>query len=310
MKKLLKIVGSLLLLILSGLSATWIWFNEENLALDEKIRATFNEAFVELPEGIVHYELGGPQDGDPIVLVHGFSVPSYIWDPTFEMLTRAGFRVLRFDLYGRGHSDRPEAAYTLQFFADQLGALTHELAFDQPFILMGLSMGGPVTTRFTIQHPDKVKKLVLVDPMVFAPAEEDIAPLKLPLIGDFLANVYLLPAIASGQTSDFHQRERFPGWEAKFREQMRYRGFRRAILSTIREFDGPDILASYRELGESGRPVHVFWGRLDKTVPLEHSEKLLELVPQAGLTVIDQAGHLPHYEQPDVFAPLLLEQLP
>ena len=55
--------------------------------------------------------------------------------------------------------------------------------------------------------------------------------------------------------------------------------------------------------------MQVFWGREDQTVPLKFSKKLLELVPQAGLSVIDNVGHIPHFELPDVFNPLLLEYL-
>jgi pimeloyl-ACP methyl ester carboxylesterase len=199
--------------------------------------------------------------------------------------------------------------YTINFFAQQVQQLTRELDIATPFDLIGLSMGGPVTTRFTNQHPEMVNKLVLIDPMVFAPPADDIAPLRLPLVGNYLANVYLLPRIVAGQSSDFVDRNRFPDWETKFREQMQYRGFRRAILSTIKEFSGPEILEEYRKLGASDIPVSVFWGREDQTVPLEYSKKLQELVPQAELTVIDEAGHLPHLERPEALNPVLLEQL-
>lgn len=308
-RNLLKITGFLVLALVIGLAATWLWYNEEFQVLDAKKRATFNEDFIELPQGVVRYELGGPADGEIVVLVHGFSVPSYIWDPTFEFLTDQGYRVLRFDLFGRGHSDRPDVAYTIDFFAGQVDSLTRELNLDEPFNLVGLSMGGPVTTRFTNLHPKKVRQLVLVDPMVYAPSRVDIAPLTWPLIGAYLANIYLMPRLVAGQTSDFVDRSRFPDWEARFREQMRFRGFRSAILSTLREFDGPGILEEYAKLGQSGESVNVFWGREDQTVPLAHSEKLLELVPQARLTVIDRAGHLPHLERAEMFNPKLLDLL-
>ncbi len=223
--------------MISGLllAGAWFYFNTEHIDLDATTRAGFDETFIELPSGVVHYELAGPEDGEMVVLVHGFSVPAYIWDPTFEFLVSAGYRVLRFDLYGRGHSDRPD--------------------------------------------------------------------------GEYLANVYLMPQLASGQADDFKDKGRFPDWESRFREQMKYRGFRRAILSTIREWPGADILGEYEKLGNSGKPVHLFWGREDRTVPLDLSEKILERIPQARLTVIDGAGHLPHYELPETVNPLLLEQL-
>ena len=291
------------------LIAAWFYYNEEHLDLDSTTRAQFDETFIELSNGAVHYELGGPPDGEMVVLVHGFSVPSYIWDPTFDFLVSAGYRVLRFDLYGRGHSDRPDAEYNFEFFAGQLEQLTSALKIKTPFNLIGLSMGGPVTTWFTNRNPEKVSRLVLFDPMVVGPSAEDISLLTRPVIGEYLANIYLLPQLVSGQTDDFLNKDRFPDWESRFREQMQYRGFRRAILSTIREWPAADILGEYEKLGNSGLPVHLFWGREDRTVPLELSEKLLERMPQADLTVINNAGHLPHYELPATVNPLLLEQL-
>jgi pimeloyl-ACP methyl ester carboxylesterase len=308
-RSLVRIIGTLFLLATAALIAAWFYFNEEHTQLDAGMRAQFNETFIELPNGVVHYELGGPVGGEMVVLVHGFSVPAYIWDPTFESLTSAGYRVLRFDLYGRGHSDRPDDAYTITLFADQLEQLTGALNVNTPFSLLGLSMGGPIATQYTNRHPGKVKRLVLIDPMVFAPSEEDISPLNLPVIGEYMANVYLIPQLATGQASDFADQDRFPAWESRFREQMQYHGFRRAILSTVREWPGADILGQYEELGKSGTPVRVYWGREDQTVPLEFSNKLLELVPQARLKVIDNAGHIPHFELPAIFDPLLLEYL-
>jgi len=83
---LLRIFGSLVLLAAATLLAAWFHFDEEHTLLDAGIRAQFNETFIELPNGVVHYEFGGPVDGEMVVLVHGFSVPAYIWDPTFAVV--------------------------------------------------------------------------------------------------------------------------------------------------------------------------------------------------------------------------------
>ena len=307
MKIILRILITLLTLAFLVLVIAWFYFDEEHTQLNAETRSHFGETFVDLPSGAVHYELAGPETGEVVVLVHGFSVPAYLWDPTFDALTQAGFRVLRFDLYGRGHSDRPDVDYTIPFFADQLEQLVEELNLNTPFNLVGLSMGGPIVTQFTNRNPQKVNRLVLVDPMVFAPSEEDIAPMTTPLIGEYLATVYLIPQLAAGQSGDFQEKNRYPEWEDRFREQMQYHGFRAAILSTIRNFPAQDTLGEYGDLGERDLPVQLFWGRQDQTIPLEQSEKLLELVPQAQLNIIENAGHLPHFEQPDVVNPLLIE---
>ena len=70
------------------------FFRGETKELTPEIRANLPGEFVELPDGVVHYELGGQVDGPIVVLVHGFSVPYFIWEPTFKALCEAGFWVL------------------------------------------------------------------------------------------------------------------------------------------------------------------------------------------------------------------------
>ena len=65
----------------------------ESSALDDGARGLAPGLFVELPDGWTHYDVAGPESGQVLILVHGFSVPYYIWDSTFETLAAAGFRV-------------------------------------------------------------------------------------------------------------------------------------------------------------------------------------------------------------------------
>ena len=105
------------LVALAGLATVpFVLRNTETRALDDTARLRAPGDFVRLPDGMVHYELAGPDSGVTVVLVHGFSVPFYIWDSTAARLHDAGFRVLRYDLYGRGYSDRPHTPYDTALF--------------------------------------------------------------------------------------------------------------------------------------------------------------------------------------------------
>ena len=88
-------------------AALYTGFDRESETLTDAVRSQVSGSFLRLADGVVHYELAGPPptvlDARTVVLIHGFSVPYYIWDPTFEALAQAGFRVLRYDLYGRGY---------------------------------------------------------------------------------------------------------------------------------------------------------------------------------------------------------------
>ena len=121
--------------------------------------------------GYTHYELGGPasEEGRLVVLAAGFSVPYYIWDPTFNALTTAGFRVLRYDYYGRGYSDRPSIPFNDEMYVRQLDELLKHLRIRAPVDLTGISFGGSFITSFADKYPDRVRSLIYFDPSVRRP---------------------------------------------------------------------------------------------------------------------------------------------
>ena len=76
-----------------------------------------------LPQGTTHYRWAG-REGDPVVVcIHGLSTPSYIFAATARSLASLGYRVLTYDLYGRGYSARVAGAQGRDFFLGQLRAL-------------------------------------------------------------------------------------------------------------------------------------------------------------------------------------------
>ncbi len=268
--------------------------------------------FASLPDGMTHYELGGPfTAARSVVLVHGFSVPYFIWDPTFDFLLKSGFRVLRYDLFGRGFSDRPRARYNLDLFCKQLIDLLDTLGLTRPVTLFGLSMGGPIAAAFTERHPERVERLVLIDPAGVHPI--GLSPLlKLALVpglGELALGLFGGGSMVKGIASDFFGPDLVAQFQAKYRMQMQYNGFIRAILSTMRNGMLGSFLDVYRRLGKLGKPTLLLWGREDKTVPFAHSADLLSAIPHARLHVFENCGHIPHYEKPEEVNPILLKFL-
>ncbi|RME88797.1 MAG: alpha/beta fold hydrolase [Anaerolineae bacterium] len=281
-------------------------FPGETRSLDDAARAEAPGRFVELPDGAVHYELAGPEQGDVVVLVHGFSVPFYVWDPTFAALTRAGFRTLRYDLYGRGYSDRPRGPYDRSLFDRQLLNLLDTLGLDEPVHLVGLSMGGPIVGTFADRHPARVRRLVLIDPAGFQTGRSALGRwLRFPVVGEVILSLFGRRLLLASQREDFFRPERFPEYFPKYLPQMRYRGFRSALLSSLRHGMLDDMRPVYRRVSER-HPVLLFWGREDRTIPFELSRNAVAAMPSAVFHPVDEAGHLPHYERPEVVNPLLI----
>ncbi len=306
----MKTILTILLVISSLLTCAYLIFRTERKELDEEARLAASGQFIQLEQGVVHYELGGEAGQPLVVLVHGFSTPAYIWDPTFQALTQAGFQVLRFDLYGRGYSDRPDVEYNLDLFIGQLEDLLDSLEASQPIHLVGLSMGGPISATYANRHPENIRSLTLIDPLVTNQFQTSIFPLNFPGIGEYLMAVVMEPFyLPKAQSGDLVHPENFPDWEDKYKVQTRYKGFGRAILSTMRNFAKLDTLGMYEGLAEEELPTLILRSALDETIPAADIEILRALIPHAQFQEIPDAGHIPHYEQPEAVNPIILSFL-
>lgn len=280
----------------------------ESQELRDETRAELPGEFIHLSDGITHYEVAGPHDGQPVVLVHGFSVPYYVWDPTFNALVETGFRVLRYDLLGRGFSDRPRLRYDFDLFDRQLLELIKNLGISTPVNLIGLSMGGPIVLNFADRHPEVVEKLVFIDPAGVPMETPPILKLMLvPGLGELFLGLFGGETLLKSMSKDLFDPKDVAVFQDRYRVQMQYKGFKRALLSTMRADVLGDALALYRRIGESGLPILLIWGREDRTVPFAHSQMVLDALPGAQFHPIENAGHIPHYERPEVVNPLLIE---
>ena len=307
-KKKFLFISILFDLIILALIGGYLLSPDETHTLDSIIRAGLPGQFVQLEDGVVHYELSGPAAGDLVVLVHGFSVPYYVWDPTVNALVNAGYQVLRYDLYGRGYSDRPEVDYNLDLFVRQLSQLTEVVTLNKPFHLVGLSMGGPVAAAYSNQYSQHVLSLSLFAPEVLPVSKGSIFPMSVPLLGEWIMKVYMVPVfLPQSQSDDFYNPEIAPDWETRYRDQLKYKGFRQAILSTIRYLPTMNALQEYERIGESSLPVFVVWGEEDQSVSYDAILQALKAMPQAEYLQVTEAGHLVHYEKAEIVNKQLLE---
>ena len=292
----LRILALLVLAALGAASALYLKKNPEKARLDEAARRAAPGKFVQLADGYTHYDITGPDSGHPVVLVHGFSVPSYIWDSTAVALSRAGYRVIRYDVYGRGWSDRPDVDYDGALFDRQLDGLLDSLHVTEPVHLMGLSFGGFVTGHYVPGHVARVRTLTLVDPV--ASSSPVPAFMGWPLVGTWIWQVTRVPGMADNQASDFLHPEHWPDWADRYRPQMQYKGFGRALLRSGMTSGRTNFDSLYAAVGRSGVPVLLVWGKQDQTVPIAKAEVLQRAIPSLEFLAVDSAGHLPHMEQP------------
>jgi pimeloyl-ACP methyl ester carboxylesterase len=113
----------------------------------------------------LHFELHGPEDGSPIVLLHGFASDyrlNWVGTRWQETLTGAGYRVVGLDCRGHGSSDKPHdtAAYALEIMAADVRRLLDHLGIDAANYL-GYSMGGKIGVQAMLDFPKRIGRAVL-----------------------------------------------------------------------------------------------------------------------------------------------------
>ena len=261
--------------------------------------------FIQINDLDIHIKTMG--QGEPVfVLLHGFGASLYSWQAVMEPLSQLG-TVIAYDRPGFGLTERPltwegENPYGPEAQVDLVIALLDHFGVQQA-ILVGNSAGGAVSMLTALVHPERVEALILVDPAVNgggAPAW--VRPL--------FSHSPDAPSGASGCTPA-------PGARPELIEMAWHKP---ALLS-------PEMLALYQKplkvdnwdkalweftlasrpsglaerLNELTLPVLVITGDDDRIVPTEDSVRLAGELPNARLVVINNAGHVPHEEQPEAF---------
>ena len=279
--------------------------NYEYVLKDDAFRKTIKTGnFTELTNGFTYYEIENRFNENTLVFIHGFSVPSYIWDKTYNTAKEKGFKVVKLDLYGRGFSDNPDIDYTDELFANQVIELLQELEIKKATFL-GLSNGGRVISKLADLKPNMVEKLVYVSASSFNSHENNLnKSVSKKEVNAFIKNRY--PTISSGQLSDFKYPENYPLWDDKYEELLKFKGFARALISTVKNHKNLDL--ENKEISDSNKKVYTIWGDSDSVVIFNDiKDKLNKLLPNRFEYTVPNSGHLPHIENQSDFEKYLFE---
>ena len=281
----------------------------EYLEKDDSFRKKITTGnFVELSHGFTYFETNNINNDEIAVFIHGFSVPSYIWDETYYESIERGLGAIRLDLYGRGNSSNPDTIYNDLLYANQVIELLDHLNIMEKVSLIGLSNGGRVISTIANLFPERVKRLVYVAPDGFHDnkTEPDKRPVLQSDVDAFIKDNY--KTIAKGQMSDFKYPERFKGWDDRYEELLKFKGFANALISTSRNNYLLDDLNE--QIGKTNIPQIFISGDSDKVLPLDEvRDKLTKLMPKMKLFVIEDSGHLPHMEQKQSFDAIFFDQI-
>ena len=250
-------------------------------------------AVARLVSGNTHYKWTGPENAPIAVCIHGLSTPSYIFAATEQSLIARGYRVLTYDLYGRGYSARPGGAQNEAFFLAQLRALLADQKIDEPFVLLGFSMGGQIAAAYAARHFAQVDQLVLVAPAGLSPVSgHRYSRLwTAPWVGGWMARVCGGWALRKELIGQRDIATVIPDLELRQASETRTRGFLPALLSSRRHLLSQTAEDHHKKIYEHGTPVLAIWAAKDPVIPLSAMGLLAKLNPNAQHVQVPGAGH-------------------
>ncbi|NWG17731.1 MAG: alpha/beta hydrolase [Chloroflexi bacterium] len=271
--------------------------------------------FVEINGVSVYYRTRGPEDGPPVLLLHGFLGSTVNWDDTLGILADAGYRAVAFDRPPFGLSDkRPELDYSLEAQAAITAGLMDELGIESA-VLVGHSQGGAVIAQFALAYPERVEKLVFVAGAVGLTGEDYGADDQDPgQMFDFMRNAdpdspVARLALRALFTSSF-ARDLFgrsitntdlvtPEMIERSSAYLRLEGWEAGLLAFARDGDLRGIEAD--RLTSVEVPALLLWGEADRLVPVSVGERLRDALPNATWITYPDVGHIPMLEAKQQF---------
>jgi non-heme chloroperoxidase len=239
----------------------------------------------------IHYAEQGDREGEAIVFLHAYVDSWFSYGRVLPLLSPS-YHAFAPDQRGHGESDKLECCYTADDYAADVDAFMEAVGIEKA-TLVGDSSGGLIAQRVALDHPHRVRCLVLIgspttlvnNEVVRAVREEIVAledPISPEFVRKFVLGTFHDPVPEEFLAGVVSESLKVPArvWRAY------YEGVVLAVDDTAR-------------LHEIGAPTLILWGEQDALLPREEQERRAEVIPTATLKVYPETGHLAHWVRPE-----------
>ena len=295
-KALLYIFIAFIGLILGFTASSW----HEDIPVEEIIEkyAYENSQFLELDGMNVHYRING-DTGETVVLLHGTASSLHTWEGWTKELSKY-YRVVSFDMPGFGITGpEPNGVYTRERYLKFIDDMLVQLNIDSCY-MAGNSFGGYMTWSYAVAHPEKVKKIAILNSSGY-PRGDQPTPIsfrlqKLNWMKPVLTNVTPMSLVRKGVKVVYYD-------DSKITEELIQRyadlllraGNRGGLMGKTQQitYDHVD------EIKQIQCPTLIMWGDSDGLVNVEAAPRFHADIPNSELLIYENMGHVPMEEIPE-----------
>ena len=236
--------------------------------------------------------------GHPLLLVHGITTNSFIWQGLFPQLAQ-GHDVIAVDLLGCGESDKPlDVSYSVAGHAERLEAFTQALGLG-PFSFVGHDIGGGIAQRFAVKYPQRLTHAAVINGVAydFWPVQP-ILTMRTPIIRQMAMATLDLGALnLIVKRGVFHKDRVTPELMADFWKPMKTREGRKAFLHFAESLENRDLMEISGELARTQVPFLIIRGQEDVYLSGEIAQRLHREIPGSRLVEVAEAGHFIQVDQ-------------
>ena len=275
----------------------------------------FFSRFVQVGPYRTHFVEWG--DGVPVVMVHGGgpgAAGEFGWGNNIHAIGQHG-RAIAIDQIGFGLTDKPlDKEYSHQFMAEHLARFIDTLCLDEIYIT-GNSLGAYVAARYALDHPGRVKKMLLVSSGTIGTGmgiEMGMTPGMKKLVA-YDGTIEGLKGFISG--IQHHPEKMSP---AKLQKRFSYAQLpgvmeaQASFLNYFRKKRLEDPQASQwfdirERLPKLDMPIHFIWGRHDIFATPEMADELQGMLPNATFEWFEDSGHVVQNDEPEHFNAVALK---
>jgi len=254
-------------------------------------------------------------EGQPVILIHGLGGSMWHWEHQQVALGRS-CRIITPDLPGSGLSEKPERLYSPAFLLDTVRTFMDNLHI-QRAILIGSSMGAGIAIGMSLEHPDRVAKLVLIGGFPSRILDNMQSPrtkrfikhrpaLWLSKLGSRITGRWSIKLILREIIRN--QALISPMVVERAHHLRAQHGFFHAMYSQLDQIPEWETTFALR-LTDVLHSTLIIWGADDKIFPHSVGETLHATIPDSSFLLAPNSGHLPQWETPDFVNPAILRFL-
>ena len=236
----------------------------------------------------------------PLLLVHGFDSSCLEYRRLGPKLAEMGIDTYAVDLLGWGYTQLNDVkSFSAQAKVDALSSFWDVVGQGSDVCVGGASLGGAAAIEFSSSNP-QVKACVLIDAQGFVDGVGPMAQLPKFLAQAGVKVLKSVPLRNSANNMSYYDKETFATDDALKvgRLHCLREGWDEALVSFM--LSGGFFPSE--KVAKIESPTLILWGRQDTILEIEFAQKFLDTLPDAQLKWVEECGHVPHLEQPDVTA--------